>query len=55
MMRDALVSQEKAKPEENFVEKVTEEIFSPVEVDLEEMNFDEVFDKSNRDAEEIKS
>ena len=55
MMRDALAAQETPQPEAH-IEKVTDEIFKPIEEDDDfEMDFNEVFAQKDRDAREIKS
>ena len=53
MMRDALVTKEISKGED--IEKTTQEIFQPIEEDIDTMNFDEVFAQNDVESEEIKN
>ena len=53
MMRDALVTKETSKGED--IEKTTQEIFQPIEEDIDTMNFDEVFAQNDVESEEIKN
>ena len=53
MMRDALVTKENSKGGE--IEKATEEIFKPIEEDIDTMNFDDMFAQNDAESEVIKT